>query len=347
MRKLGSKYRLFERLIQVWRLGDPSNRERYFLVGLKKSTIREDIDFEWPEDIFSEEHFPIARDIAVPDEEIPTEYWRHDKVDLLPYRPPKPGHIHKVGEKNHTGVDTKRFRSGLSNNPTRVDSLDGLWHTGMTTNGGAVHPSIHWIQGQPILKCRMTVIIEWLRAASLDELSYLEWVTRFHDENVSDQLRDQWVRECVNMGVPMCTSVAIDKAIWKVLEKAGIKPADPDPHCLGAPVSYGLEAFIALSGETTTCVMEEAFSRYDPKDHHIALVCNEEDYKAKTGVADTGCTNLLMHNDINKFLVNPKPANTRYRIANNSFMVADLKGQLKTSILNISGQPDCEEWTDL
>ena len=290
--KLGSKYRLFQRLIEVWRLGDPSNRQRYFLVGLKKSTIPSDIDFEWPEDIFGEEHYPIARDIASPDEEIPPEYWRHDKVDLLPHRPPRPGNIHKVGEKNHTGVDTKRFRSGLSNNPTRVDGWDGLWHTAMTTNGGAVHPSLNWRSGQPITKTRLTVIIEWLKAASLDELSYLEWVTRFHNENVSDQHRDQWVRECVNMGVPMCTSVAIDKSIWKVLGKAGIKPADPDPYCKGEPLLYGLEAFVAQGDETTTCMMEEAFSHNDPSDHHIALLCNEEDYKAITGIADTGCTNL-------------------------------------------------------
>ena len=70
---------------------------------------------------------PIARDIAVPDEEIPPEYWRYDKVTLLPYRPPKPGHIHKVGEKTETGVDTQRYRSGVSSNPTRVDSFDGMF----------------------------------------------------------------------------------------------------------------------------------------------------------------------------------------------------------------------------
>ena len=38
---------------------------------------------------------------------------------------------------------------------------------------------------------------------------------------------DQWVRELVNLGVPVNTGIAIDRQIHSMLERAKVKPQDP------------------------------------------------------------------------------------------------------------------------
>ena len=67
----------------------------------------------------------------------------------------------------------------------------------------------------------------------------------------------------------------------------------------------------------------------------------------KTGIADSGCTDLLMDKSVNKYLLNSRPANTKYSMADSKFLVAELKGILQVSILNIGCEPSCEPWTDL
>ena len=101
-------------MINVWELGDPTHRQRIFIVGLRRYTVPDTVNFHWPQEIFGDLVHPVARDIAVPDAEVPECYKRFGKIDLVaPHTNPIPGKLLTIGYNNNTGVDTRRFRSGL------------------------------------------------------------------------------------------------------------------------------------------------------------------------------------------------------------------------------------------
>ena len=65
--------------------------------------------------------------------------------------------------------------------------------------------------------------IEAVRVASLHQ-SYLEWVKQF-------DWKDEFVFECVNMGIPCMTAGAIYASVHAMLEKAGVpKQGMPSNH---------------------------------------------------------------------------------------------------------------------
>ena len=72
----------------------------------------------------------------------------------------------------------------------------------------------------------MTTLRESCRCANLDEESYLRMAKKFYRKELGMSY-DQWVRELVNLGVPVNTGVAIDRQIHQMLVRAGIKPQDP------------------------------------------------------------------------------------------------------------------------
>jgi len=70
---------------------------------------------------------------------------------------------------------------GLSGNPHAILSWNGLLNGQTVLNGGGQRPSVHWTEGM-IRRTRMTVQIETVRAASLDDTpgsGYMEWASRF------------------------------------------------------------------------------------------------------------------------------------------------------------------------
>ena len=344
---LRPQYRLFVKMINVWELGDPTHRQRIFIVGLRRYTVPGTVNFHWPQEIFGDLVHPVARDIAVPDAEVPECYKRFGKIDLVaPHPNPIPGKLLTIGYNNNTGVDTRRFRSGLSFNPTRVDSWEGNFATGQTTNGGAVRPPLDWRPGQPLNEVRLGLIAEWLRGASLDEFSYLEWSTRFLDTDATDQLRDQFIRELVNMGVPLCTSLAIDHSVMATLMEAGINPSPPD---------MPLESSVQLldpNNEDPLLNRDDVFEAHFAGEVLVgsadsALVCTDAQLTALTGIADSGCTELLMHNSINHLLTNSKQSNICFKTAEAKFFKADRSGRLALTVMNVEAQPSCDDWVDL
>ena len=72
--KLEGKYALFQRLIEMWRFGDPSNRKRLFIVGFDLRLGQVAHEFKWPKPSFFEAKVPIGRVIAVEDDEVPDSY---------------------------------------------------------------------------------------------------------------------------------------------------------------------------------------------------------------------------------------------------------------------------------
>ena len=65
---LSKKYNVTSEVIMIqcicWRYGDVSARERLMIIGLRKD-IFTDVQWEYPELVFAEDMYPVARDIAV------------------------------------------------------------------------------------------------------------------------------------------------------------------------------------------------------------------------------------------------------------------------------------------
>lgn len=208
LHRLSKLYHIHHAIVQMWRYGDPSNRQRFIIVGFHKHKVG-DIgkEFVFPRYEFDEDNAPIARDTAVPDVDVPDEYRR----DNNPYRtrglPVTPGTLDKIGE--------LAPGCGYSTNPHTVYSWDGLWNTQLTTNGGGVRPRLDWDRTTEIGETRLTVPIETVRIASLPS-SYLTWARSVNPD-------DKFLTSCVNMGVPLRTSTRIDDAVHAILVRAGIE----------------------------------------------------------------------------------------------------------------------------
>jgi len=122
---------------------------------------------------FDDKRYPVARDIAVPDEEVHPNYWRKPQGSNIVFKTPRalePGKVQPIG---FTGDPEKPEEMGTSKNPNFTHSWDGGLSTQLSTNGGSKRPSLKWTLGDPIDRTRMIVPTETLRAASLDEASYL------------------------------------------------------------------------------------------------------------------------------------------------------------------------------
>ena len=55
-------------------------------------------EFEFPKPFYDEKHYYTAHDIAVEDEDVPEEYWIHDKPYMLAEEAPRPLQIHKIAQ---------------------------------------------------------------------------------------------------------------------------------------------------------------------------------------------------------------------------------------------------------
>ena len=170
----------------------------------------------------------MARDIAVPDTDVPPGYWREasdSTVSFLRLRQVEAGRVLPVG---FSGDPERPKDMGSSRNPNFIHSWDGGLSTQLTTNGGSKRPTLGWSHGQPIGRTRLTVPDETLRAASLHEDSYKALVNRFYSHKALGMSRDMWLRELVNIGVPVSTGIAIDQAVQRVLKRVRVAPSD---HC--------------------------------------------------------------------------------------------------------------------
>ena len=133
--------------------------------------------------VFSEDMYPVARDIAVPDSEVPEEYWRTTTVHQYPKTKPRPGKLHHVG---YAGDPDLPKVAGHSKCPYNIQGWDGNLATRMGTNGGSQRPALlnpdgtEWMPGDPICRTRMAVPTETLRAASLEE-GYHKWARKFYN----------------------------------------------------------------------------------------------------------------------------------------------------------------------
>ena len=218
---LKQQYIITADIIPVWRYGDCTSRQRLFIVGLHKRLGPAAHTFKFPTPTHNAGTLIKFRDIAVPDEDVPTEYWRHDKPMRVPWRTPKATSTHKIAETGKT--------MGHSSLPNTILSWEALGNSQTTYNGGARRPRLVWNMDTigPVGDTRLTVPIETVRAAALPE-DYLQWCQSFN-------IKPEFLRQCVNNGTPNRTSYAIDKQVLDILLLA--KHTEASANQAQAPVN--------------------------------------------------------------------------------------------------------------
>ena len=202
---LKQQYVIKAAIIPVWYYGDCTSRKRLFIIGLHKSMGSAAHTFQFPDTIQQDISSIISfRDIAVPDDQVPDEYWRYDQPERVHWKDHVPTQTHKIASTGST--------MGHSSNPNTILSWDALGNTQTTYNGGARRPRLDWAMNEdgPVGHTRLTVPIETVRAAALPE-DYLQWCQSFNAE-------DTFLQKCVNNGTPDRTSYAIDRQIYDILQ---------------------------------------------------------------------------------------------------------------------------------
>ena len=174
--------------------------------------------------------------------------------------------------------------------PYPIHGWDGGLATQMSTNGCSRRTVLDWKPGEPILKTRMTVPLETMRAASLHEESYQRMATKHYHHGLGISA-DMWLRELVNSGVPVSTSRAIDKMVVAALKRAKVQPSD---HCARMDQVHAFQA--QGHGE---CDRPDGLIY--PLDFGSALMSREIGLSTEVayGIGDTGATDHLCDSSMN------------------------------------------------
>jgi len=283
---LESRYVIRQRIIQVWRHGDPSNRKRLFIVGCDKELGQAAYEFRWPKPSFDENTVPIARMIAVEDADVPEEYWRYDEVV-------ENVHWEWADRKDRIQVIARQgVGMGPAKMPNTIRSWDGLLNGPTRLGGGGRGPELAWKSGEKIKRTRMTVPAEYQAAASLPH-DYIEWCQKHARGNT-----DEFILRCINNGVPVRTSVAIDTAVMAVLTMAKSRREHPT---------------IKHAHETWT-------------------------WKAiRHMLFDTGANGSINFRDVEQWLQGACKSLTRVTVANKGSMEVGMDGNLPMCVLNTAG----------
>ena len=347
---LSHHYHVDARVLDCWRYGDPTSRRRLMIVGGARDIVQAEW-YQWPEPICDETWYPTARDVAIPDNEVPSQYWFDPETSGQPLTfpsdriTPEPGKLQHIG---YAGTPAQRLRgdAGHSSRPHNIQGWDGLWATQMATNGGSRRPHLDWQPGQPMGRARMTTPRESCRVASVNEESYLAFSKKHYSKKELGMTYDQWVRELVNLGVPLMTGIAIDMEIRHSLERAGVNVADPlksastyafnpdlkrcdKEYCDGPDCDYGL-----IDPLTTNWVMVS---------EKMKLHGEIED-RLEFTLGDTGASGSVSDaSTYNPHLKNPRPSKSTFSIAGNGSIRGDLEGEIQVSVLNLESQPYCPD----
>ena len=372
---LSKEYIVYYNVIQMWKNGDPSSRRRLFIVGMHKSLGKHAKEFSFPKPAYNHSNAPRAIHIAVPDNEVPNEYWvRRNFTPYLQRNPnPRPGTLQTVAQVGAKGD------IGHSSSPHTVYSWYGLMNAQLTTNGGGVRPPLNWWYNGPLEWARLTTPLETIRCASLPD-DYMKLMNAMHGttcECHKHESHDAFIRRCVNNGVPINTSYAIDMMVHKVLRRAGV-PTDVMGSKQG-PISkvrarYNLNPLYEppeCSHEGYECALQDgesgckesgfiaASAAIEPKHNKPPLraclcdvqpcpklekVLKSEVEQSWVGLkskircihVDTMANKTFFKSDVSKLLTNTRQSNARIRVANKQTMRAEVEGSMPCIVLNMS-----------
>ena len=308
IRQLQVQYNVQQDTLRVWDYGDPSFRARIFIIGFRHDMGEYAKLFQWPRIEYDQDWSHCARDVAVPDDKVPSEYWiqASDDDKRLHYTEPKAGELHKLAS---TGVGI-----GPAECPHKTHGWDGTHNTQTTLNGGARRPALNWTitTDGAIGMTRLTVPIEAVRIASVTH-EYLEYIKQFGGS-------DRFLFTSINNGIPMRTCTAIDTQLMRVAEMWFNKPKN-------AHLAWGLSQ--RLTGEAT---------EFNRDIRHTRQAASATNKRKRSAAIDSGANISLFYNDIEDQLRNKKKSNTRINIANDDYMDGAFEGDLIMTVGSNGGK---------
>jgi site-specific DNA-cytosine methylase len=282
---LTKKYTVYSKIIAVKDHGDPTSRKRLFIVGVHHKLGQLAHTFEWPNDLVNNNI--DLRALATPDRIVPTNYWRKDKINRIM----KPN----TSSRGLRLIGMAKTETDHCDKPKRVYSWDGLANTQTTFNGGGRRPKLDHKEGEPILLTRMTTPLETVRMASLPD-DYLDFCYTYAVED-----SDTFLRKCVNNGVPIKTSMAIDRCVMDLLNTYYIK----SNHKLATAFSIDAQ---------TGCMRSALF--------------------------DTGANSTLLFRDLDCLLAHSKESELSIQVANKERIPGGRCGTLNVQVINTTRQPN-------
>jgi len=317
LHEMSDSYVIKYDIVQVWRHGDPTSRRRLFIVGMHKGLGKYASDFEFPTPEFDESNAPSAIHIAVPDNFVPDELWIHQSLDEYMIQNPSatPGTTHPIAQVGQKGD------IGHSSKPATIYSWHGLFNTQLTTNGGGRRPSLSWTLKKPLNLTRLTTPEETVACASLPD-DYLPFA-RDHSGGQcachGEESKDDFLRRCVNSGIPLRTGTAIDLRVMAILKAAGVKPdvrvplPNPEPNLGfvedGNPQNIPLGVPYTVSDSTTPpwvpqnpdvlmcSLIDDEVQPFDPALHHINNTTNMDNINKYGDKWECGCGHSACESD--------------------------------------------------
>ena len=240
-------------IVNVWRYGDVSNRERLMIVAIHKKFGTMATEYTIPEGDFDSDRAPQAWMVACPDDAVPGHLWRTDKIIKTAWREPVLGKLHLIGTTGRPGM-------GYSDYPNAVYSWQSLYNCQTSYNGGGRRPVLSWQQDDAIERTRLTTIPETIKIASLPS-DYETFARGVKDD-------DNFIRDLVNLGWPLRFAHTIDSSVMRFLERAygtmrtgGQRPGGSKEHNMfsGATTMEIIPKSILVdSGAQISCVRESA-----------------------------------------------------------------------------------------
>ena len=301
---LEKAYVIYDDALPTWIFGDGTFRYRYIIVGVHRDLGEAAKQFEWPAACYNEKRYPIAVDFAVPDELVPEKYLRKHTAPpkLNPHSEPQPGMLHHLG----------RYGEGIGHksNPNNLLSWWGLFNTQLTSNGGGRRVMLNWRPGDEITTTRLTVPTETTDVASVTR-TYTDWLHGLWSECAAMQRAyrdfDDFLRKCINMGVPLRFMCALDTAALRVLEKAGVAPDVP-------------------ANRTVTETIKDAME---------AQSYREANSRIRSAMADSGATGSLFFTDVEGHMIEAVPSQFTIAVAKDGeSMPGSRDGKLPIIVLN-------------
>lgn len=337
-------YFLYTQKLMVYSYGDGSYRRRLIIIGFLRVLGKAASEFSFPVAEFNTSLGHTARDIAMPDELIPTSYWREDNTARVPYVEPEFGKIHYLA--------TAGKGMGDSEYPNKVTSWDGIMPTHTTWNGNNRRPRLDWVNSyndkgelNPVGPTRVTHEIETIRAASLP-YSYREFIAQWDDS-------PRFLWDCVNSGVPVRTAVAIDTQIRDTLLRAinCPTPARPiacnsDDYIIKLSVSAQIatarlddnRAFdsvcLALGSSAQKFTKAIAYEASNPGAVVSFHSLKSKSNKPRSALVDTGANRSLYFSDVEPWLQNSRPSKIVIEVADSALMKGGLDGRLLMLVLS-------------
>ena len=205
---LQTRYVLHSITLECWDHGDNVHRSRWFCIGFLIEMGQIARDFEHPDlEINVNDETPYCgRDIALPDENVPTKFWRKDDTQRIRQH-------HQISGGNIQRLARAADGMGPPDNPNLVTSWDGATPGPTALKGGVRRPKLNWRNygSNPVGPTRTDTPTEMCRGMSAPS-DVIEYYAKFSSE-LSFLYRN------VGNAIAVMTCNAYDEAIMRTVKK--------------------------------------------------------------------------------------------------------------------------------